>query len=57
MTVELTDEDGKTIRPADEPLWRGVTMLRTTRAAGIASRNPPRSVVSFHPSRSRVRAR
>ena len=28
MTVELTDEDGEPIRPDEEPLWRGVTMLR-----------------------------
>ncbi len=28
MTVEFSDEDGKTIRPGTEPLWRGVTMLR-----------------------------
>jgi len=28
MTVEFTDEDGKTVGPPAEPLWRGVTMLR-----------------------------
>jgi protein-glutamine gamma-glutamyltransferase len=28
MTVEFLDEDGKTIRPVDEPLFRGVTMLQ-----------------------------
>ena len=28
MTVELTDEKGEATRPDEEPLWRGVTMLR-----------------------------
>src|SRR5262249_46066085 len=28
MTVELFDERGESIRPDEEPLWRGVTMLR-----------------------------
>ena len=28
MTVELSDEDGKTIRPETELLWRGVTLLQ-----------------------------
>ncbi len=28
MTVELTDNDGEPFHPADELLWRGVTMLR-----------------------------
>jgi hypothetical protein len=28
MTVELSDEDGKTIRPETEFLWRGVTLLQ-----------------------------
>jgi hypothetical protein len=28
MTVELFDERGESIRPGEEPLWRGVTMLR-----------------------------
>ncbi len=31
MTVEFTDRDGKTIQPVDEPLWRGVTMIRYER--------------------------
>ena len=28
MSVEFADEDGKPIRPAGEPLWRGVTMIQ-----------------------------
>ena len=28
MTVEFTDEDGKTVEPPNEPMWRGVTMVR-----------------------------
>src|SRR5262249_36098338 len=28
MTVEFLDEDGKSVDPPPEPLWRGVTMLR-----------------------------
>ena len=47
MTVELTDEDDKTIRPAEEPLWRGVTMLRYDKGRWHRQSKPTQSVVSF----------
>ena len=50
MSVEFTDETGKTIAPAGEPLWRGVTLLRYEKGAGSASDSPTQTVVS---SRSR----
>ena len=28
MTVDFTDAEGKSVNPPNEPLWRGVTMLR-----------------------------
>ncbi len=60
MTVEFTDEDDKTIRPADEPLWRGVTMLRYDKGRWHRQSKPTQSVVSFQdqrhrPARSRKR--
>ena len=48
MTVELTDDDDKTIRPAEEPLWRGVTMLRYDKGRWHRQSKPTQTVVSFH---------
>ena len=57
MTVELTDEDDKTIRPADEPLWRGVTMLRYEKGRWHRQSKPTQSVVSFQNQSHRRAAR
>ena len=47
MTVELTDDDGETIGPVGEPLWRGVTMLRYDKGRWHRQAKPTQSVVSF----------
>ena len=47
MTVELTDEEGETIQPVGEPLWRGVTMLRYDKGRWHRQAKPTQSVVSF----------
>jgi hypothetical protein len=51
MTVELTDQDDKTIRPVDEPLWRGVTLLRYEKGRWHRQGKPTQTVVSFKPDR------
>jgi len=51
MTVELTDQDDKTIRPAEELLWRGVTMLRYEKGRWHRQSKPTQSVVSFRSDR------
>ena len=58
MTVELSDEDDKTIRPVDELLWRGVTMLQYEKGRWHRQSKPTQSVVSFRSDRrARARAR
>ena len=57
MSVEFTDEDDKTIRPADEPLWRGVTMLRYDKGRWHRQSKPTQSVVSFQNQSHRRAAR
>ena len=52
MSVEFTDEDDKTIRPAEEPLWRGVTMLRYEKGRWHRQSKPTQTVVSFRDRRS-----
>jgi protein-glutamine gamma-glutamyltransferase len=47
MTVELTDDDDKPIHPAEEPLWRGVTMLRYEKGRWHRQARPTQTVVSF----------
>jgi protein-glutamine gamma-glutamyltransferase len=55
MTVELTDEEGETIQPVGEPLWRGVTMLRYDKGKWHRQAKPTQSVVSFKTERRRMR--
>ena len=58
MTVELTDDDDKAIRPVEEPLWRGVTMLRYEKGRWHRQSKPTQTVVSFQrQTRARVRKR
>ena len=58
MSVAFTDEDDKTIRPVDEPLWRGVTMLRYDKGRWHRQSKPTQSVVSFqNQSLRRARSR
>ena len=47
MSVELTDDDDKAIRPVEEPLWRGVTMLRYDKGRWHRQSKPTQAVVSF----------
>jgi protein-glutamine gamma-glutamyltransferase len=47
MTVELADERGEPIRPVEEPLWRGVTMLRYEGGRWHRQAKGTQSVVSF----------
>jgi protein-glutamine gamma-glutamyltransferase len=49
MTVELSDEDGKPMRPAGEPLWRGVTMLKYENKKWHRPPKPTQLVVSVQP--------
>ncbi len=54
MTVELTDGDGKTLRPTSEPLWRGVTMLLYEKSRWRRqAQRPQQSIVSFSTSTRR----
>ena len=56
MSVELTDDDDKAIRPVEEPLWRGVTMLRYEKGRWHRQSRPTQTVVSFQrQQRARVR--
>ena len=57
MTIELTNDDGETIRPAGEPLWRGVTMLRYDKGRWHRQAKPTQSVVSFKTDRRRLPTR
>jgi protein-glutamine gamma-glutamyltransferase len=48
MTVEFVDEDGKNIHPAEDPLWRGVTMLHYENGRWRRqSQRPTQTVESF----------
>lgn len=48
MTVELTDSEGKTLKPTDEPLWRGVTMLLYEKSRWRRqAQRPQQTIVSF----------
>jgi hypothetical protein len=47
MTVELTNQDDKTIRPVGEPLWRGVTLIRYEKGRWHRQARPTQSVVSW----------
>ncbi len=55
MTVEFLDEDGKTIRPDEEPLWRGVTMLHYDNGRWRRQSQRPTQTVASFPSRRRTR--
>jgi hypothetical protein len=57
MTVELTDEDDKTIHPTEETLWRGVTMLRYEKGRWHRQSKPTQAVVSFRNDRRHRGAR
>ena len=50
MTVELSDEDGKTIRPDDELLWRGVTLLHYEKGRWRRQSERTQTVVKLPPS-------
>ncbi len=47
MTVQLSDETGSVIRPDEEPLWRGVTMLHYEDGRWVRQAKGTQSVVSF----------
>ena len=47
MTVEIADETGEPIRPDEEPLWRGVTMLRYEDGRWHRQNKGTQSVVGF----------
>jgi protein-glutamine gamma-glutamyltransferase len=51
MTVILTDEDDNTVHPAEETLWRGVTMLRYDKGRWHRQSKPTQAVVSFRDDR------
>jgi transglutaminase-like putative cysteine protease len=54
MTAEFLDEDGKTIQPVEEPLWRGVTMLRYDKGRWRRqSQRPTQTVESFASNRDK----
>ena len=47
MTVVLTDEKGEATRPEEEPLWRGVTMLRYDGGRWHRQNKGAQAIVSF----------
>ncbi len=47
MTIQLTDETGSVIRPDEEPLWRGVTMLHYEDSRWVRQAKGAQSIVSF----------
>ncbi len=47
MIVQLADENGDPIRPEDEPLWRGVTMLHYEGGRWVRQAKGTQAVVSF----------
>jgi hypothetical protein len=58
MTVELTDENGKTIQLDEEPLFRGATMLGYDSGRWKRqNQRPTQTVASFARNRGRSRAR
>ena len=52
MTVEFVDEDGKTIRPGDELLWRGATMLHYDNGRWRRQSERPTQTVASFPSQT-----
>lgn len=52
MTVELSDEDGKTIRPETELLWRGVTLLQYDKGRWRRQLHRTQTVVKLPTDRS-----
>ncbi len=55
MTVELSDEDGKTIRPETELLWRGVTLLQYEKGRWRRQTQRTQTVVKLPTDRSGAR--
>jgi len=51
MTVELSDETGKVIRPASELLWRGVTLLHYEKGRWRRQSQRTQTVVKLPPDR------
>ena len=51
MTIECLDADERTVRPAEEVLWRGVTMLRYDKGRWHRQSKPTQAVVSFRNDR------
>ncbi|HKI20580.1 MAG TPA: DUF3488 and transglutaminase-like domain-containing protein, partial [Isosphaeraceae bacterium] len=51
MTVELSDETGKTIRPETELLWRGVTLLHYEKGRWRRQAERSQTVVKMPPDR------
>ncbi len=51
MTVELSDEDGKTIRPETELLWRGVTLIHYEKGYWRRQAQRSQTVVKMPPDR------
>ena len=47
MTVQLSDENGDAIRPDEEPLWRGVTMLHYEGGRWVRQTKGTQAIVSF----------
>ncbi len=47
MIVQLADENGDPIRPEEEPLWRGVTMLHYEGGRWVRQAKGTQAVVSF----------
>ena len=47
MTVQLTDETGAVLRPNEEPLWRGVTMLHYEDGRWIRQAKGAQEIVAF----------
>jgi transglutaminase-like putative cysteine protease len=52
MTVELSDENGKVIRPDTELLWRGVTLLHYEKGRWRRQSQRSQTVVRMPPDRS-----
>jgi transglutaminase-like putative cysteine protease len=47
LTAVLTDEDDRVVRPGDDTLWRGVTMLRYEKGRWHRQSKPTQAVVGF----------
>jgi hypothetical protein len=57
MTVELSDENGKPIRPDTELLWRGVTLIEYDKGRWRRRTNPTQTAVKLPSDRSGIRRR